>query len=91
MQRQNGVIIKDHQLNDVKCAEMISSKNDSLKADMESEMINSMYYSIMIDAGTDISVKESEAMVVRYVYEGEPTIKLLGLVELEHRGLFKSG
>lgn len=64
MQRQNGVAIKDHYLNDVKCAEMISCISDSIKSDMELEIIDRMYYSIMIDAGTDISVKENEAMVV---------------------------
>lgn len=50
-----------------------------------------MYNSIMIDAGKDILVKENEAMFVRYVYDCEPKIMLLGLVELEHaKGMFKS-
>lgn len=38
----------------------------------------------MINAGTDSGIKENEAVVIRYVFEGVAETKLLGLVELNH-------
>ena len=42
------------------------------------------YISIMIDGATDSSVKENEAIICRYLQEGKPVNRLLGLLELEH-------
>lgn len=85
MQRKAGLTdITDTYNNDMKCAEMIACINEVMKENLSSEMRDSMYFSVIIDAGTDVSIKENEAMNVRYVQDGKPETKLLGLVELEH-------
>ncbi|XP_069110113.1 zinc finger protein 862-like [Argopecten irradians] len=87
MQRKNGLSekISDSYNNDVKCAEMISCISEVMKEKLSSKLRDSMYFSVIIDAGTDASIKENEAMNVRYVEaDGKPATKLLGLVELEH-------
>lgn len=84
MQRKNGLDVNKNYENDVKCAEIISCISETLKMELANKMIKSEFYSIMIDAGTDVSVKENEAINVRYVCAGQPETKLLGLVELEH-------
>lgn len=86
MQKRNGVQIQDDYCNDMKCAEMISCINEEMKENLANELRDSMYYSLIIDAGTDSGVKENEAMNVRFIdcKTGLQSTKLLGLVELEH-------
>lgn len=86
LQKLNGVEMNKNYANDMKCAEMIATINEELKSELETILRESMYFSILIDAGTDCSAKENEAMNVRYVSlsDGSVSTKRLGVVELEH-------
>lgn len=81
---KNGLVINHNYENDVKCAEMIICISDTLKSNISDKLKKSSFYSIMINAGTDSGIKENEAVVIRYVFEGVAETKLLGLVELNH-------
>jgi hypothetical protein len=83
LQKLNGVEMNKNYANDVKCAEMIMCTNDELKSELESRLRYSMYFSVLIDAGTDCSAKENEAINVQFVHDGNVETKLLGVIELD--------
>lgn len=84
LQKLNGVEMNKNYASDMKCAEMIATINEELKSELETNLREIMYFSILI--GTDCSAKENEAMNVRYVSQSDGSVstKLLGVVELEH-------
>lgn len=59
LQKLNGVEMNKNYANDMKCAEMIATINEELKSKLETNLRESMYFSILIDAGTDCSAKEN--------------------------------
>lgn len=84
IQRKNGLEMNEMYENDVKCAEIIHCISSTLKDELVNHLRDSEYFSVLIDAATDSSNKENEAVVVRYVSEGIPETKVLGLIELQH-------
>lgn len=84
LQKKNGLDISKTYANDVKCAELIGTIADVMKQAVGMKMKESNYISVMVDGATDCSVRENEAIVVRYLEGGKPVNRLLGLLELKH-------
>jgi hypothetical protein len=85
LQRRNGLELSKTYSSDVMCAEMVSTISDVMSDELKFELQKTNFLCVMIDGATDTSVRENEAVVVRYLSEkGELKTKLVGLKELEH-------
>ncbi|XP_077863556.1 E3 SUMO-protein ligase KIAA1586-like [Saccoglossus kowalevskii] len=84
LQKKNGLDVGTMYANDVKCAEIVATVAEVMKRDIGDKAKESRYISIMCDGATDSSIKENESIIVRYLDDGKPVNKLIGLVELEH-------
>lgn len=83
LQKMNGVEMPYQNLSWDSITEIQRSISFVLKADLVSEIKTSVFYGLMIDESTDLTVDKRLSVCIRYVKNGEPLTKFLCNVPLE--------
>ena len=84
LQARNGLLIGDNYHNSVGASKFINSIAEVQRQDTMRCLREARFFSIRADGSTDRSIAEQEAVYVRYVVNGEPINKFVGLEEVEH-------
>ena len=84
LQAKNGVPIGENYQNSLGASKFIQSIAEVQRQDTIRCLMQSRFFSIRADGSTDRSIAEQEAVYVRYVVNGVPINKFVGLQEVEH-------
>ena len=84
LQTKNGVPIGENYQNSLGASKFIQSIAEVQRQDTIRCLMQSRFFSIRADGSTDRSIAEQEAVYVRYVVNGVPINKFVGLQEVEH-------
>ena len=83
LQVQNGIQLNAAYNNAPACKDFLSSIAATIKAEINSEVVESNFISVIADGSTDKSIIEQEGVYIRYVKSGKPTTKFVELVDVE--------
>ena len=83
LQRINGAEIKYRQLSWDTLCEIQSCITKAIRDELVSEIVQSEFYSIMIDESTDLTVQKHLSICIKYVKNGEAVTKFLTNVNVE--------
>ena len=84
LQAKNGVLIGENYQNPTCATKFINSIAEVQRMDTMGRLRDARFFSIRADGSTDRSIVEQEAVYVRYVVNGVPINKFVGLEEVEH-------
>ena len=83
LQLKNGLLVGDNYMNTHGCRDFIDSIAHIQRLETIKGLTQCRFFSLRADGSTDRSIAEQEAVYVRYVVNGEPVNKFIGLEEVE--------
>ena len=84
LQAKNGLSTGENYINIMGCKMFIKAKPKTLQKSTSVDMKNCRFLAYLADGSTGTGIREHEIVYCRYVEEGNPVTKFLGIQHLEH-------
>lgn len=84
LQAKNKLSVGVNYTNIMGCRMFIKAISETMSQSVEQDMKNARFLSYLSDGSTDAGIREQEIVYSRYVKDGVPVTKYLGIKQLEH-------